>query len=370
MDRDSQLARPCRSITYIGLRTARLDKAWPAITLTRRLARDAAVHIILLSAAACLLAWILTGLYTRTMVSLGRLEHPNERGMHTVPVPSGAGIAIMASALAFWCASPSTPLASGYATFITACIALTAISWIDDRRGLSPALRLAVQAAAVAVLLGSLGADQRVAPALPLVVERMLLGLAWLWFINLFNFMDGLDGLAGSEAIGVAAGYVLVAAAIGSIGPLGDFSLLIAAACAGYLVWNWHPAKVFMGDSGAIPLGFVLGWMMIHLALQGQWAATGILPLYFAADATITLAKRLWRGRKPWDPHREHFYQRAVLGGAAPQAVVCLVTAANIILVALSLLSVRYPLLALAAAALIVTGLLGKLERFARARHR
>lgn len=326
------------------------------------------MHILLLAAAACLLAWVLTGLYTRTLVSLGRLEQPNERGMHEVPVPSGAGIAITASALGLWCVSPTAPLAGAHAILIGACIVLTAVSWVDDRHGLSPALRLSVQAAAVAVLLASLGAEQRVAPALPLVLERVLLGLAWLWFVNLFNFMDGLDGLAGSEAIAVAAGYALVAAAIGSMDALGDLAPLIAAACAGYLIWNWHPAKVFMGDAGAIPLGFVLGWMMIHLAFQGHWAAAGILPLYFAADATLTLAKRLRHGRKPWHPHREHYYQRAVLGGARPQAVVGLVSATNATLVALALLSTRHPLLALAAAAIVVTGLLAKLESWARKR--
>jgi len=181
-----------------------------------------------------------------------------------------------------------------------------------------------------------------------LAAERLLLGLAWLWFVNLFNFMDGIDGLAGSEAIAVAAGYLAVAALAGHLSPLWELTLVAAAATAGYLHWNWHPARVFMGDAGSIPLGFLLGWLMIDLALAGHWAAALILPLYFAADATITLARRLLEGRKPWEAHRGHFYQRAVLGGASPAAVVWRVTAANVALLGLALLSLRHPLVALA----------------------
>ena len=104
---------------------------------------------------------------------------------------------------------------------------------------------------------------------------------------------------------------------------------MIAASAAGYLFWNWHPAKVFMGDFGSIPLGFLLGWLMLDLALAGQWAAGLILPLYFVADATFTLLARARRGERLWQAHRQHFYQRAVLGGATPSGVVWRVGAAN-----------------------------------------
>jgi UDP-N-acetylmuramyl pentapeptide phosphotransferase/UDP-N-acetylglucosamine-1-phosphate transferase len=123
-----------------------------------------------------------------------------------------------------------------------------------------------------------------------------------------------------------------------------------------------------MGDAGSIPLGFLLGWLMIDLALAGHWPAAVILPPYFAADATITLARRLLEGRKPWEAHRGHFYQRAVLGGASPAAVVWRVTAANMALLGLSLVSLRYPLVAVAGAAAVVAALLVDLERLARRR--
>ena len=140
----------------------------------------------------------------------------------------------------------------------------------------------------------------------------------------------------------------------------------MAASAAGYLFWNWHPAKVFMGDAGAIPLGFLLGWLMLDLALSGYWAAALILPLYFAADATFTLIRRGLRGEKPWQAHREHFYQRAVLGGATPPGVVWRVGAANAALIALALISARYPVPALAAATAVVAALLVHLQQARR----
>jgi UDP-N-acetylmuramyl pentapeptide phosphotransferase/UDP-N-acetylglucosamine-1-phosphate transferase len=120
-----------------------------------------------------------------------------------------------------------------------------------------------------------------------------------------------------------------------------------------------------MGDAGSIPLGLLLGWLMIDLACKGYWAAAVILPLYFAADATYTLSRRLLRGEKPWNPHREHFYQRAVMGGTSPADVVRRVSAVNVVLVGLALLSIAYPALALAGAFAAVAGLLLHLQRLA-----
>jgi UDP-N-acetylmuramyl pentapeptide phosphotransferase/UDP-N-acetylglucosamine-1-phosphate transferase len=334
--------------------------------LSKTCAGARAVNATILSLLALAFAWSLTWLYLRAMVAYGRLEQPTDRGMHTVPVPSGAGAAIVAAAVLLW---PlwQKPEAGLDILLLATLAALATVSWLDDRRGLSPVLRLATHAAAVALLLTALGPEHRVLPALPLAAERVALGLAWLWFINLFNFMDGIDGLAGAEAISVAAGYILVVAVADTASPLQLLALVIASATAGYLFWNWHPAKVFMGDTGSIALGFLLGWLMIDLACRGFWAAAVILPLYFVADATLTLARRLAGGERPWQPHRQHFYQRAVLGGTSPSGVVSRSAIANVALIGLALLSIRHPVLALLIAAMVVAGVLGELERLARA---
>lgn len=321
----------------------------------------------LLAAAAAALSWSLTGLYTRSMTASRRLEPPNERSMHKVPVPVGGGLAIVATALILWplwqgaLSAPHVVLLAGFA-------GLGALSWVDDRRALSPAIRLVAQALAVALCLASLAPEARLLPAVPVVAERVVLGLAWLWFINLFNFMDGIDGLAGSETVAVALGYLLAVTMAGLDGPLWRLALIVVASAAGYLAWNWHPARVFMGDAGSIPLGFLLGWLMLDLALSGHWAAAVILPLTFAADATLTLAKRALRREKLWKAHREHFYQRAVLGGATPTGVVWRVGAANVVLVALAMASIRYPVPALAAAVIVVSVLLSHLQGLAASR--
>ena len=322
----------------------------------------------LLALAAGALSWWLVGRYTRAMIVSRRLEAPNERSMHKVPVPVGGGLGIVATMVLLWplwqrgLSAPDT-------TLLTCVAGLAALSWVDDRQGLPPAVRLGAQGLAVALCLALAGPEARLVPVIPVAIERLVLGLGWLWFINLFNFMDGIDGLAGSEAVAIAAGYLLLVLAVDTErGPHWSLALIAAAATGGYLAWNWHPAKVFMGDSGSIPLGFLLGWLMLDLAFQGYWAAAAILPAYFAADATWTLVKRILRGERPWKAHREHFYQRAVLGGATPPEVVRLVCIANGILIVLAVASARHPLLSLLAATAVVIALLHRLQALAEKR--
>jgi UDP-N-acetylmuramyl pentapeptide phosphotransferase/UDP-N-acetylglucosamine-1-phosphate transferase len=321
----------------------------------------------LLAIAAAALSWSLVAVFTLVMTTSRRLETPNERSMHKVPVPVGAGIAIVATTLVLW---PwwQTRVGGAHLALLASFAGLGVLSWIDDRWKLSASVRLGAQAVAVGLCLASLPADSRVLQLLPVLPERLLLGLAWLWFINLFNFMDGIDGLAGSETVAVALGYLLLLTFAGLEDPFLRLALVIAASTAGYLFWNWHPALVFMGDSGSVPLGFLLGWLMLDLALAGQWAAGLILPLYFAADATYTLLARARRGETLWQAHRQHFYQRAVLGGATPKGVVWRVAATNAMLIVLAVVSVRYPVPALAAAAAVVAGLLVHLQSLARGR--
>jgi UDP-N-acetylmuramyl pentapeptide phosphotransferase/UDP-N-acetylglucosamine-1-phosphate transferase len=319
------------------------------------------------AAVAGMFAWALTWAYVRAMHAWARLEPPSARGMHAVAKPTGAGAVFIPVALGAWAINHSGDLGRVHLSLIAASLFLVAVSWADDQRGgLPPLVRIACHTAVIATLLFQLDDGARIAPWLPLLLERIALAIAWLWFINLFNFMDGIDGLAGSETIVIALGYWLVALSIALSGPLPHLGLILAAAAAGYLGWNWNPSRVMMGDAGSIPLGFLLGWLLIDLAMRGHWAAALILPLYFAADATITLIVRLLRGDKPWQPHREHFYQRAVLAGLTPAQAVARISIANACLLMLALLSVVYPLLALAGAVLVVTVLLLHLRQTAQ----
>jgi len=222
----------------------------------------------LLAITAAVLGWSLVGIFTLVMSSWRRLDEPNERSMHSRPVPAGAGIGIVATALLLW---PwwHTRTDAFQLALLAGCVALGLVSLADDHGRLSPALRFGAQAAVVAVCLLALPTEARLVPILPLALERGVVALAWLWFINLFNFMDGIDGLAGSETIAVAIGYLAVGAFAGLDDPYWGLALVIAASAGGYLFWNWHPAMVFMGDAGSIPLGFLLGWLMLDLARRG-----------------------------------------------------------------------------------------------------
>ena len=236
------------------------------------------------------------------------LDHPNDRSSHTVPTPRGGGLGVVPAALAVWVLFADYhpwPLLAG-------ALLLMAGSWIDDRRGLSPLTRIIAQAAMVTWCAGGWGLD---------FLPAFILGFGLLWFVNLYNFMDGIDGITGVETASLGLGIALVAAISGTAAPLIVPALCLTGAALGFLVWNWHPAKVFLGDSGSVPLGLLAGALLIALALSGQWQAAVILPAYYLADASLTLGSRLLNGEKVWQAHRKHFYQRATRGGAGPRKV-------------------------------------------------
>ena len=245
------------------------------------------------------------------------------------------------------------------------------MSWLDDRFGLSPGTRLVVQALCVAGGLAALpGGGAVFQGLLPPWLDLIVSGIAWLWFVNLFNFMDGIDGIAGSEAVAIGGGVALLAVLEpGAVGlGAGLLAATLAAASLGFLWWNWQPARLFMGDVGSVPLGYLLGWLLLALAAAGFWAPALILPLYFLADASWTLARRLARGAKIWQAHREHFYQRAVQAGRSHAWVVRRVVVADLALVGLAAWAasgMTWP--ALAAAAAVVALLLADLSRPAKA---
>lgn len=317
-----------------------------------------------LALAAAVLTWALIGGYIHVMNARRQLDIPNARSMHKRPVPSGAGIIAIVVSLAAWFMAVShvTPMMK----LLAVCaLLLSALGWLDDMLNLPARLRFGAQLAAVLACLWQLSPDLRALPAIPLSVERFIEALAWAWFVNLFNFMDGIDGLAGSEAASVGLGYVMIAGVSATLSPLG---ILFAATMLGYLAWNWAPSRVMMGDAGSIPLGFLLGWMMLDLALGGYLLAALILTLAFWLDATYTLIARLLRGKLPHEAHREHFYQRAALGCGSHARVVAGFMVANVALLLLALLSLQRPLIALFATLLLASALFGWLQHLSRAR--
>jgi UDP-N-acetylmuramyl pentapeptide phosphotransferase/UDP-N-acetylglucosamine-1-phosphate transferase len=320
---------------------------------------------------AVILSWLATGAVLRQLRRRAILDRPNERSLHATPTPRGGGIAILAALLPAWCGialfgySDASSLAVAVAVLI-----LAALSWRDDVRDLSPAIRLLVQALAVFAGLAFLpGAGTVFQDLLPAWLDRVVCALLWLWFVNAFNFMDGIDGIAGTEAAAIGFGIALLALFHLDVVGLdtGMLGAAAAGAALGFLGWNWQPAKLFMGDVGSVPLGYLLGWLLLNLAAAGYWAPALILPLYFLADASWTLLRRLARGEKIWQPHRRHFYQRAVQAGRSHQAVVLRVLAADLVLIGAALWAAEgAELAALAVAIVTVAILLVDLSRTAK----
>lgn len=315
-------------------------------------------------------AGALTVLFTRRVLEwlLRRqiLDLPNDRSSHSRPTPRGGGLAlapvmaVLLLALAWQ--GPLFPALLGLGA-----LALLAVSWWDDRHSLPPLPRFGAHMVVVAATLALLPPSLLVFQGwLPLPVDRLLAGLGWLWFVNLYNFMDGIDGITGCETVSLGLGIALIGAVSG-LGDIAPHALLTAAAAAGFLLFNWHPARLFMGDSGSIPLGFVLGGLLIFLAAHGQLAAALILPAYYLTDATLTIGKRAWRRERIWQAHRQHFYQRAVQGGKRHDQVVWAIAIVNAGLVAAALAAAQgFTALAVTAALVMVALLLGRMQSWSK----
>ncbi|MGB0671088.1 MAG: MraY family glycosyltransferase [Rhodospirillales bacterium] len=262
--------------------------------------------------ATAVLTWLVLGMLRRRQI----LDHPNERSSHSRPTPRGGGLAVTPVVLlALLVAGLTNPLApAAWTAALPAAAGLALLSWMDDRSPLPARIRFLAQIAAVAFIMVLLPGWFRLT-GLPLVAERCLLGLALVWWINLYNFMDGIDGITGVETAGLGLGLAFSTLWLDMPGEALMPGLALAGAAFGFLLFNWHPAKLFLGDVGSVPLGLVTGWLLIDLAARSGVVPAVILALYYGADATLTLLRRAVRGEKLWQAHREHFYQQGIKRG-------------------------------------------------------
>ena len=290
------------------------------------------------------------------------LDHPNARSSHEQPTPHGGGLAIVGVVVPALCLAAFLQSTNPLPVYLVSglAFALAIISWIDDLRDLNPAIRFFAQFIAVGLSLAVLP-PPHITGFIPPALEQALVALAWVWFINLYNFMDGIDGIAGVETASIGLGIAGVALVAGLAQSQMSFGLILAAAAIWFLRWNWHPARIFMGDVGSIPLGFLLGWLLIELVQAGHGLSALILPLYYLVDATWTLLARAVRGEKVWQAHKSHFYQKAVQSGHSHADVCRGILMANIALVALALAALHWPWSSLFSAVLIVGALIRRL---------
>jgi UDP-N-acetylmuramyl pentapeptide phosphotransferase/UDP-N-acetylglucosamine-1-phosphate transferase len=268
------------------------------------------------------------------------LAKPNARSSHRVPTPQGAGIAVIGATLVVACALVARADAVNLnivAAVIAASLFMAIVGFADDVKSIPVLPRLILQAVAVGTIVLTAPGELRIVPACPLWIERGLLLLAGLWFVNLVNFMDGLDWMTVAEVVPITAAMVV----LGWFGEFPPSAAIVAAALCGAMVgfapFNHPVAKVFLGDVGSLPIGLLLGWCLLQLAYNQQIVAAMLLPLYYLSDATVTLLRRLTRGEPFWVAHRSHFYQRATDNGFTVLRVVSEIFALNIALAVLAI---------------------------------
>lgn len=271
------------------------------------------------------------------------LARPNARSSHRVPTPQGAGIAVIAATLVvagiILASADTAHLNIPFAIF-GASLFIASVGFADDIKSIPVLPRLILQAVAVGTILFTAPSDLRIVPVCPLWIERGVLLLAGLWFVNLVNFMDGLDWMTVAEVVPVTGAMIV----LGWSGEFPISTVVIAAALCGAMVgfapFNRPVAKVFLGDVGSLPIGLLLGWCLLELAFRQHLAAALLLPLYYLSDASVTLLGRLVRREPFWAAHRSHFYQRATDNGFTVWQVVTEVFVLNVGLAALGIGSV------------------------------
>jgi len=271
------------------------------------------------------------------------LAKPTARSSHHEPTPQGGGIAVVIATLAAAClgmCSLGIAIAGPFAAVIGAAVLMACVGAADDIRPLAVTPRLILQALAVAAAIYALPDQLRVVPALPWLIERVLLFVGGLWFVNLVNFMDGIDWMTVAEIVPITVAL----AAIGWLGKLAPDAVVVALALGGAMLgfayFNRPAAKLFLGDVGSLPIGLLLGWLLVLLAGRDALAAAVLLPLYYLADATLTLIRRLLAGQRVWQAHRTHFYQLATERGFSVTEIVTRVFAVNLVLAALALATI------------------------------
>jgi UDP-N-acetylmuramyl pentapeptide phosphotransferase/UDP-N-acetylglucosamine-1-phosphate transferase len=303
---------------------------------------DASLFLLAIVAAAILSAGLTAAV--RPLLLKHALAKPNARSSHRIPTPQGAGIAVIAATLvvatAIMIGTDASRVNIPVAVF-GATLFIAIVGFADDLKSIPVVTRLLLQAVAVGAIVFAAPDDVRIVSACPLWLERSLILLAGLWFVNLVNFMDGLDWMTVAEVVPVTA-------ALAVLGSLGEFPLspvIVAAALCGAMIgfapFNRPVAKIFLGDVGSLPIGLLLGWCLLQLASHQHLAATLLLPLYYLADASVTLLRRVVRREPFWAAHRSHFYQRATDNGFRVWRVVSEVFVLNLVLAALAIASTR-----------------------------
>ena len=285
------------------------------------------------------------------------IDIPNERSSHSIPTPKGAGLGIIATLLiVYYTFFPLTDF-----WFIGSIVILAVLSFINDNKQISIIIRLIIQMVLTIIILNlwpPLQQTMLLSNIIPFWLGNIIIILIVIWLINLFNFMDGIDGISGTQCIiiGVGVGVsIMFSQEEYKLEQL--FAGFMAGSCLAFLVWNWSPAKVFLGDAGSIPLGFINAILILLLCKNGLWYVAIIINNYYFFDASITLLRRIRMKQKPWKAHKEHFYQKAIQNGYSHSEVCKIIAIHGIVLICLSSLASLKPNLIIISFSLVISSL-------------
>jgi len=311
-------------------------------------------------------AWMATRLAIPLLQRKGVVDVPNARSSHTLPTPRGGGLGILlglaVGLLTAWLLGMRVPSPE---LFLGALL-IASVGFMDDRSGgMSVGIRLAIQFVAAGLVVLHTGGLSHLPLPEPLdgSLGWLAVPVALLWIVgvtNFYNFLDGIDGFAGFQGGVVGLGIAF----LDQTGLFMGIGLAIAGACAGFLLHNWHPAKIFMGDVGSGTLGFVLAALPFQLDFGYRGQAVFVVAMclwFFLSDGAFTICRRLWQREKVWEAHRAHLYQRLVRTGLRHDRVVLTVMGAAALLATSAVLAARtgepglqWSILALAGAAFVV----------------
>ena len=279
---------------------------------------------VLLAVVAFVISLVVTRRFCDPTSRFHILDHPNDRSLHTQPTPRSGGLAILAAiylcgiAVDYWFGRPSD---FSYAWIGGSSLLVAVVSYVDDHRTLSSGIRFIVHLSAAAILaFGGLAVSRLELPgwdlSFPYWIGVIFTLLFVVWMVNLYNFMDGMDGFAGGMAVFGFGTFAVLGLLAGST-LFSALNLIIAAAALGFLVFNFPPARIFMGDVGSSTLGFLAASMSLWAAHERFFPLWVAVLVYspFVLDATATLIRRLLRGEKVWQAHKTHYFQKLVQAG-------------------------------------------------------
>jgi UDP-N-acetylmuramyl pentapeptide phosphotransferase/UDP-N-acetylglucosamine-1-phosphate transferase len=312
-----------------------------------------------------LLTFFASVLLTKVLISFlnkkNIMDTPNKRSFHKKPTPIGGGWAIILTTLPIIIAfSIYQGIFLNTIPLIIGALILITVSWKDDTKSINPFIKLPCQIVAIMIAMNFLPEGPIFFNGLlPIWIERICIFFAWLWFTNLYNFMDGIDGITGSETACICTGILLLSFLIFIPTNILLLSSILLGASLGFLLFNWQPAKIFPGDIGAIFLGYTIAYILLSLAIEGHIIIAIILPLYYLMDATIVILKRLIKKEKIWQAHQQQYFHKSVKEmNRSHYMTTTIIIICNLCLISLAMLSVatNYEILCLTISVILTYG--------------